>query len=107
MRSDNSSERRGIRAEPDSTDFILEFDTTDEEFQRGFECGEIWACLTDEVEEVHSIISARNAEMVMRMAEATEYSYIGRYLTDAEIKSLQIGPGEWLVVVLRSKDDSR
>lgn len=104
MRSDNSSEKRGIRATPDSPDFILEFDTPHSEFQRGFECGEIWACLTDEVLEVHSIISADNAEMVMRMAEATDYNYSGRYLTEEEINDFQIGPGEWLVVVLRSPD---
>lgn len=107
MRSDNSSGKRGIRADPESTDFILEFDTIDDEFQRGFECGEIWACLTDEVEEVHSIISAKNAEMVMRMSEATGYSYTGRYLSEKEMESLQIGPGEWLIVVLRCNNDKQ
>lgn len=105
MRSDNSAEKRGIKATPDSPDFILEFDSLDEEFQRGFECGEIWACLTDEVEEVHSIISANNAEMIMRMAEATGYSYKARYLTEEEAKALQIGPGEWLIVILRCSDN--
>lgn len=106
MRSENNSERMGIRADADSTDFILEFDTTDLEFQRGFECGEIWACLTDNVLEVHSIITASNAEMVMRMAEATNYSYEGRYLDEGEISQLKIGPGEWMIVVMRSKDDN-
>lgn len=104
MRSDNGSGKRGIRATPDSTDFILEFDTADDEFQRGFECGEIWACLTDDVEEVQAIISAKNAEMVMRMCEATNYEYCGRYLSEEEAKSLQLGPGEWLVVILRGKN---
>ena len=106
MRSDSSSDKRGIRASPDSLDFILEFDTANAEFQRGFECGEIWACLTDGVEEVHAIISATNAEMVMRMSEATQYTYSGRYLSDEEAEKLQIGPGEWIIVVLRCDDES-
>jgi uncharacterized protein involved in high-affinity Fe2+ transport len=106
MRSDSNSGKRGIRASADSTDFLLEFDTANEEFQRGFECGEIWACLTDNVLAVKSIITAKNAEMVMRMAEATGYSYEGRYLTEEEISQLKVGPGEWMVVVMRSNDDS-
>jgi len=107
MRSESNSERRGIRADADSSDFLLEFDTVDNEFQRGFECGEIWACLTDGVLEVHSIISASNAEMVMRMAEATNYSYQGRYLSEREASDLKIGPGEWMIVVMRSSDDEQ
>ena len=106
MRSDSNSGRKGIRANEDSTDFLLEFDTVDDEFQRGFECGEIWACLTDNVMAVKSIITARNAEMVMRMAEATGYSYEGRYLTEEEISELKVGPGEWMIVVMRSQHDS-
>ena len=107
MRSDSNSDRRGIRSDADSKDFILEFDSSHAEFQRGFECGEIWACLTDDVEAVHSIITADNAEMVMRMAEATNYSYEGRYLTEEEVSSLDIGPGDWMVVVMRSNDDEQ
>lgn len=105
MRANDSSGKRGIRVDADSTDFLLEFDTLDDEFQRGFECGEIWACLTDGVLEVHSIITASNAEMVMRMAEATDYSYQGRYLTEKEAEDLKIGPGEWMVIILRTNSD--
>ena len=104
MRNNSNSDKRGIRVDPNSDEFILEFDTTDEEFQRGFECGEIWACLADNAIEVHSIISASNAEMVMRMAEATNYSYEARYLDDSEVAKLDIGPGEWMVVVLKAND---
>src|SRR4051812_22017236 len=100
MRSDSNSDRRGIRTDADSEDFILEFDSTNDEFLRGFECGEIWACLADGVLEVRSIITASNAEMVMRMAEAAGYSYEGRYLSDEEAESLKIGPGEWMVVLM-------
>jgi hypothetical protein len=103
MRSENNSNKMGIRLNPESSELILEFDSLDEEFQRGFECGEIWACLTDEVEEVHSIISGQNVEMVMRMAEAAGYSYSARYLETDEISRLGIGPGEWMIVVMRIK----
>lgn len=98
----NDPGKRGIRLSPDSTDFILEFDTTDTEFQRGFECGEIWACLSDDVLEIHSIVSAQNAEMIMRMSEATNYSFDARYLTETEKANLDIGPGEWMIVVLKN-----
>lgn len=102
MKSESNSEKVGIRGNLDSDELILEFDTLSEDFQRGFECGEIWACLTDDVEEVQSIISAKNAEMVMRMAEATGYSFMGRELSQQEINAIKVGPGEWMVVVLRS-----
>jgi hypothetical protein len=102
MRSEDNSERRGIRAGAGSSEFMLEFDSAHEEFQRGFECGEIWACLTDDVPEIMAIITADNAEMVMRMTEATQYSFEGRYLTRDEVKSLDLNSGEWLVVVMRS-----
>jgi hypothetical protein len=105
MRSESNSNRMGIRATADSPDFILEFDTVDLEFQRGFECGEIWTCLMDGALEVHSIITAANAEMVMRMAEAANYTYEGRYLDSEEIAKLKIGTGEWMVVVMRCNDD--
>lgn len=107
MRANNNSDKKGIRATADSTDFLLEFDTSSSEFQRGFECGEIWACLTDDVAEVHAIISASNSEMVMRMAEAMSYSFEGRYLEEKEVYDLQIGEGEWMIVVMRSSNDGQ
>lgn len=99
--NENEPDRRGIRASKDSPDFLLEFDTPDPLFHRGFQCGEIWACLTDGVQEVNALITADNAEMVMRMTEATGYSFAGRYLTQAEIESLELEQGEWLAVLLR------
>lgn len=94
-------ERRGIR-EYNSSKFILEFDSTHSEFQRGFECGQIWACLSDDVSEITALVTADNAEMVIRMTEAAQYSFEGRYLTEDEILQLQLSNDEWLVVVMRS-----
>lgn len=102
---EDTPNRRGIRISSDCSDFLLEFDTDSNEFYRGFQCGEIWACLADGVKEIQSIISADNCEMVMRMTEVTGYSYEGRYLTQEEIDSLELGPGEWMVVIMRLKDD--
>lgn len=102
MRSEDNSEKRGIRESVGSSDFVLEFDSGHDEFQRGFECGQIWACLTDDVEEINAMVTAANAEMVMRMADATGYSFEGRYLTEEEIAYFQLFVGEWLVVVMRS-----
>ncbi len=104
MRSESNSERMGIRASKDSKDFLLEFDTTSEDFMRGFECGEIWACLADGVEEIRAIVTADNAEMIIRMAEAADYSYQGKELTDDEAAELDLGLGEWMIVVMYSKD---
>jgi hypothetical protein len=98
--SPDNSEKRGIRYS-DSSQFLLEFDSSHSEFQRGFECGQIWACLTDEVAEITALITADNAEMVMRMAEAAQYSFEGRYLKEDEIENLQLSNDEWLVVVMR------
>lgn len=93
--------KQGIRLSADSDDFLLEFDTDHVEFHRGFQCGEIWACLVDGVKEIHATISAENSEMVLRMAEATGYSFEGRYLTILEKVALELGNGDWMAVLLR------
>lgn len=99
--TEHKPDRAGIRASLDSGDFLLEFDTSDPEFHRGFQCGEIWACLVDEVQEVQAIVSANNAEMILRMTEATGYTFEGRYLTEEESLSLELGSGEWMAVLMR------
>jgi hypothetical protein len=104
MRSEEPG-RRGIKASLDSEEFLLEFDTPTEDFMRGFECGEIWACLADGVEYLHSIISAGNALMVMRMAEAAHYEFEACELTADNVKTLKLGPGDWMSVVMRQKYD--
>jgi hypothetical protein len=97
-------DRRGIRASSESADFLLEFDTPAIDFHRGFQCGEIWACLVDQVPEIQAIVSAENSEMIMRMTSAANYQFEGRYLTQSEIDSLELGPGEWMTVVMRLTD---
>lgn len=52
---------------------LLAFDTDDAQFARGFEVGRLWALLraTPDDEPVMEVAHARNAEMLMRLAEAT------------------------------------
>ena len=98
--------RRGIRISADSPEFLLEFDSDTDDFYRGFQCGEIWACLADNVPEVMAIISADNAEMIMRMTNAAGYEFEGRYLSEQENIAMELGPGDWMAVLMRSRYES-
>ena|ERR1044071_2708020 len=105
MRSNTDPDRRGIKLNLDDDSFLLEFPNTSEDFMLGFECGEIWACLTDKCDYVQSIISAANAEMIMRMADAAGYVFEAFELPPSAVETLQLGPGDWMSVVMRLKDD--
>jgi hypothetical protein len=79
------------REQPEGVDghaLLLPFDTDDPEFARGFEAGRVWAVLQLQPdEEVDVELHASNAEMAIRMAEATgrrvrgEESDDGRWIT--------------------------
>jgi len=49
----------------------LEFDTTTTDFVRGVEIGRLWEILKNSSEAVEEVVHASNAEMVLRVAEAT------------------------------------
>jgi hypothetical protein len=54
---------------------LLPFDTDDAEFVRGFEAGRIWSAvqtLDEDFEPESFTMHASNAEMAIRIAEATE-----------------------------------
>ncbi len=104
MRANEDPERRGIKIDLDSEDFLLEFDTPSDDFMRGFECGEIWACLADDVDYLQSIISANNALMVMRMADAAGYDFEAFELPLSAVQTMKLGPGDWMSVVMRPKN---
>lgn len=63
---------------------LLPFDTDDEQFVRGFEAGRLWEMLK-RGEPFDQAFHASNAEMVLRMAEATEMPH----------RAEQVG-GEWM-----------
>lgn len=50
---------------------LLAFDTDDGEFARGFEAGRLWALLRTTEDEVVATVHASNAEMILRLSEAT------------------------------------
>jgi len=67
---------------------LLPFDTDDHEFCRGFEAGRLWTLLRESPNEpFHETISVQNAEMVLRIAEAT----------NRQVRSEELG-GDWLDV---------
>ena len=51
-------------------DLLLELDTDDPEFARGFELGRVWAFLLSEERPVQAMLRGANAEHAMRIAEA-------------------------------------
>ncbi len=62
-------------------DLVCPFDTDDPEFTRGFEAGVLWATLRSG-EPCEATIHGTNAEMAMRMAEATGRPFCGEDLGD-------------------------
>lgn len=65
---------------------LLAFDRDSADFARGFEAGRIWAILRANPDEtVRESVHSQNAEMILRMAEAT-----GRQVWTTELDS------EWL-----------
>lgn len=102
--------RRGIKSSFEDSDFLLEFNNSTEDFRKGFECGEIWACLSDGVDYVRSIISSDNTEMIMRMVDAVNtklhenYLFEGFEVPTAAIDTLELGPGDWIIVTIRKAD---
>jgi hypothetical protein len=71
----------------DGHGMLLRFDTDSAEFAHGFELGRIWALLRIAPEEpVEEYAHASSAEMLLRMAEATE----------RDVRSEELGDG-WLL----------
>lgn len=67
-------------SDPSGHACLLPFDTDDPEFARGFEAGRLWALLRTGDDEVVQCIDASNAEMAMRLAEATERTVVATEL---------------------------
>jgi hypothetical protein len=67
----------------DGHSLLLPFDTDDPEFARGFEAGRIWALLQHDPDQPHEVVvHAANAEMAIRMGEATGRRVQGRESAD-------------------------
>ena len=73
---------------------LLLFDTDDVEFARGFEAGRLWTRLREEPDVEFDVnLSVENAEMALRIAEATE----------RQVQSEELGDG-WLAVKFGTAD---
>lgn len=56
----------------DAFALALAFDTNASEFIRGVEVGRLWERLKSEPGPIEEIVHASNAEMILRLSEATE-----------------------------------
>jgi hypothetical protein len=56
----------------DAYALALAFDTNASEFIRGVEVGRLWEQLKSEQGPIEEVVHARNAEMVLRLSEATD-----------------------------------
>ena len=72
----------------DRYECALPFDTDNPEFVRGCELGALWQRLRTEQGEVEQAVHLTNAEMMLRVSEAT-----GRAVVSEEC-----GDGHWMVV---------
>lgn len=79
-------------ADEASFDLILPFDTDDPQFVRGFEAGCLWGQLKSG-EALRQTIHATNAEMAIRMCEATGRQFLAEDLDDTWVE-LHVAEGE-------------
>jgi hypothetical protein len=61
---------------------LIAFDTDDPQFARGFEAGRLWTLLREQPDELEEYARGENAEMVLRIAEATGRSVQSEELED-------------------------
>jgi hypothetical protein len=61
---------------------LLAFDDESKKFASGFECGRIWALLRENAMAQDFDVHVENAEMMMRMAEATDRAFHAEEMKD-------------------------
>lgn len=67
-------------------DPILQFDSDDPEFARGFEAGRLWERIKNDAGDWDEIIHASNAEMVMRMCDSQQRAFRAEDLDEAYVQ---------------------
>ena len=98
--SPRTPEARGMWDDTgDQPVLMLEFDTDDPEFARGFQSGMIWQLLYGGVEQFTIPVYLTNVEMVMRMAEAAGYSFVAHYEDDGKVDENY----DWVMVTFTEK----
>lgn len=95
MEHENSVEARGIWDDTgDIPVLMVQYDTDDPEFARGVQVGMIWQLLNGGVEEFEMPVYLTNAEMVLRLCEATGYTYTARYEDDDRYED----DSDWIII---------
>lgn len=77
---------------------LLQYDTDSVEFARGVQVGMIWQLLHGGINEFEIPVYSVNAEMVMRMAEASGFSAHAYY----EEEEVEGEDHEWMMVVFKN-----
>lgn len=66
---------------------VLKFDNVEPEFAYGFECGRVWGLLQMyPASEINEIMHSENAEMILRMAEATKRRVIATSISEIHVE---------------------
>lgn len=65
---------------------VLQFDTPGADFVRGVEVGRVWEALKHDPGPVEEIVHASNAEMILRIAEATARSVSSEELDETWLR---------------------
>jgi hypothetical protein len=66
-----------------SWELLLEFDSDNEEFVRGFEAGRIWTLMEEDPDKLEGLLfHAVNGEMILRMLEAKGLSMKAEFTED-------------------------
>lgn len=77
----------------DEAELILTFDTEHPEFCRGFEAGLMWGRIEfGDEDPIPALVTPKNAEMIMRMAEASNCEFTGEWVNE-----------DWMTVQLKRK----
>jgi hypothetical protein len=78
---------------------ILDLDSSDPQFSRGFELGTVWSLVRDpDYDAIDAVVSASNTEMLIRLGEATGRPFRATPVDDA---------GEWLRVEYGPMSEAR
>lgn len=78
---------------------VLQYDTDSPEFARGVQVGMIWQLLHGGVEEFQIPVYASNSEMVLRMADAANFSVSAFY----ENEEVGGEDHEWMLITFKNK----
>jgi uncharacterized protein (DUF169 family) len=78
---------------------VLEFDTDEPEFRRGWECGHVYTELRRIGGMRQFMVHSDTVEMLMRIAEALDFEFT------ADVQDEVVGSTDWVAVDFRCRDE--